>query len=195
MRTGFCSSRPITRGRRRPGCSPISRAIADAVSLPVLLYDIPPRSVVPIEFDTIRKLADHPNIVGVKDAKGDLHGGAEIIASTGLAYYSGDDPLNLPWLAMGAIGFISVISHLAPGSCGTCCPRSNPATSQLRAKSTSSLAPLIAAIKRLGGVTMAKAGLRLQGIDVGDPRLPQVAATAEQLDALAADMRAAAVLH
>ncbi|MFZ0832354.1 MAG: 4-hydroxy-tetrahydrodipicolinate synthase, partial [Mycobacterium sp.] len=90
-------------------------AIADAVSVPVLLYDIPPRSVIPIEFDTIRQLSYHPNIVGVKDAKGDLHGGAEIIASTGLAYYSGDDPLNLPWLAMGATGFISVISHLAAG--------------------------------------------------------------------------------
>src|SRR6185436_9354676 len=77
------------------------RAIADAVNVPILLYDIPPRSVVPIESDTIRALAAHPNIVGVKDAKGDLHGGGEIIASTGLAYYSGDDPLNLAWLAMG----------------------------------------------------------------------------------------------
>src|SRR5215469_12244718 len=51
------------------------RAVADAVGLPILLYDIPPRSVVAIEFDTIRGLAAHPNIVGVKDAKGDLAGG------------------------------------------------------------------------------------------------------------------------
>ena len=90
-------------------------AVADATELPVLLYDIPARSVVPIEFETIRTLASHPNIVGVKDAKADLHGGGQIIAETGLAYYSGDDALNLPWLAMGAIGFISVISHLAAG--------------------------------------------------------------------------------
>src|SRR6202047_5423451 len=69
-------------------------AIADAVSTPVLLYDIPARSAVPIDFATIRTLAEHPNIVGVKDAKGDLHGAAEVIAATGLAYYSGDDPLN-----------------------------------------------------------------------------------------------------
>ena len=88
-------------------------AVADATELPVLLYDIPPRSVVPIEADTIRTLAAHPNIVGIKDAKADLHGGGQIIAETGLAYYSGDDALNLPWLAMGGIGFISVISHLA----------------------------------------------------------------------------------
>ena len=170
-------------------------AIADAVSVPMLLYDIPPRSVVPIEFDTIRKLADHPNIVGVKDAKGDLHGGAEIIASTGLAYYSGDDPLNLPWLAMGATGFISVISHLAPGQLRVLLSAFESGDIATARKIDMSLAPLVAAMKRLGGVTMAKAGLRLQGIDVGDPRLPQVPATAEQLDELAADMRSAAVLH
>jgi 4-hydroxy-tetrahydrodipicolinate synthase len=57
------------------------------------------------------------------------------------------------------------------------------------------MAPLSNAMSRLGGVTLSKAGLRLQGIEVGDPRLPQVAATAEQIDALAADMRAASVLR
>lgn len=88
-------------------------AVADATDLPVVLYDIPPRSVVPIAWDTIRTLAEHPNIVAIKDAKGDLHGGGQIIAETGLAYYSGDDALNLPWLAMGAVGFISVWGHFA----------------------------------------------------------------------------------
>ncbi|EUA34396.1 dihydrodipicolinate synthetase family protein [Mycobacterium xenopi 3993] len=53
--------------------------------------------------------------MGVKDAKGDLHRGGQLMAETGLVYYSGDDALNLPWLAMGATGFISVISHLAAG--------------------------------------------------------------------------------
>ena len=55
--------------------------------------------------------------------------------------------------------------------------------------------PLSDAQARLGGVTLAKEGLRLQGIDVGDPRLPQVPATPEQIEALAADMRAATVLR
>jgi 4-hydroxy-tetrahydrodipicolinate synthase len=150
---------------------------------------------VPIEFDTIRALANHPNIVGVKDAKGDLQGAADIIASTGLAYYSGDDPLNLPWLAMGATGFISVISHLAAGQLRDLLSAFESGDIATARKINVSLNPLCAAMKRLGGVTMAKAGLRLQGIDVGDPRLPQVPATAEQVDALAADMRAAAVLH
>jgi 4-hydroxy-tetrahydrodipicolinate synthase len=170
-------------------------AIADAVSVPVLLYDIPPRSVVPIEFDTIRKLADHPNIVGVKDAKADLHGGGEIIAETGLAYYSGDDALNLPWLAMGATGFISVISHLAAGQLRELLSAFHSGEVATARKINVVVAPLCNAMSRLGGVTMSKAGLRLQGIDVGDPRLPQMAATPEQTDALAADMRAASVLR
>lgn len=61
--------------------------VADATALPIVLYDIPPRSVIPIEWDTVRTVAAHPNIVAIKDAKGDLHGGAMIMAETGLAYY------------------------------------------------------------------------------------------------------------
>ncbi len=170
-------------------------AVADATELPVLLYDIPSRSGVPIEFDTIRALASHPNIVGVKDAKADLHGGGQIIAETGLAYYSGDDALNLPWLAMGGIGFISVISHLAAGQLRELLSAYGSGDVTTARKINVGVAPLCNAMGRMGGVTMSKAGLRLQGIDVGDPRLPQMAATPEQIDALAADMRAASVLR
>lgn len=170
-------------------------AVADATDLPVVLYDIPPRSVVPIEPDTLRALAAHPNIVGVKDAKADLHSAGQIIAETGLAYYSGDDALNLPWLAMGATGFISVISHLAAGQLRELLSAFNSGDIATARKINVAVSPLCNAMSRLGGVTLSKAGLRLQGIDAGDPRLPQVAATPEQLDALAADMRAAAVLR
>ncbi len=170
-------------------------AVADATPLPVLLYDIPARSVIPIEFQTLRTLAAHPNIVGVKDAKGDLHAGAQLMAETGLAYYSGDDPLNLPWLAMGATGFISVISHVAAGQLRDMLSAFASGDVTTARKINVALSPLCNAMSRLGGVTMSKAGLRLQGIEVGDPRLPQVPATAEQLDALAADMRAASVLR
>jgi 4-hydroxy-tetrahydrodipicolinate synthase len=170
-------------------------AVADATELPVLLYDIPPRSVVPIEADTIRALASHPNIVGIKDAKADLHGGGQIIAETGLAYYSGDDALNLPWLAMGATGFISVIAHVAAAQLRELLSAFNSGDIATARKINVTIAPLCNAMARLGGVTMSKAGLRLQGIDVGDPRLPQVPATPEQTEALAADMRAASVLR
>jgi 4-hydroxy-tetrahydrodipicolinate synthase len=170
-------------------------AVADATPLPVLLYDIPPRSVVPIEFETLHTLAAHPNIVGVKDAKGDLHAGAQLIAETGLVYYSGDDAVNLPWLAMGATGFISVTSHLAAGQLRDLLSAFASGDVTTARKINVAISPLCNAMSRLGGVTMAKAGLRLQGIEVGDPRLPQVAATSEQIDALITDMRAASVLR
>jgi len=170
-------------------------AVADATELPVVLYDIPPRSVVPIEAGTIRALASHPNIVGIKDAKADLHGGGQIIAETGLAYYSGDDALNLPWLAMGATGFISVIAHVAAAQLRELLSAFASGDISTARKINVTIAPLCNAMARLGGVTMSKAGLRLQGIDVGDPRLPQVPATPEQTEALAADMRAASVLR
>jgi 4-hydroxy-tetrahydrodipicolinate synthase len=170
-------------------------AVADATDLPVVLYDIPPRSVIPIEWDTLRKLAQHPNIVAVKDAKGDLHGGGQMIAETGLAYYSGDDALNLPWLAMGAVGFISVWGHVAAPQLRELLSAFNSGDVARARKINQTLSPLAAAQSRLGGVTMAKAGLRLLGFDAGDPRLPQLPATPEQVEALAADMRAAAVLR
>jgi 4-hydroxy-tetrahydrodipicolinate synthase len=169
-------------------------AVADATALPNVLYDIPPRSVVPIEWDTIRALASHPNIVAVKDAKADLHGGAMIMAETGLAYYCGDDALNLPWLAMGATGFISVWGHLAASQLRDMWSAFTSGDVATARKCHIALGSLNAAQTRLGGVTMAKEGLRLQGIDTGDPRLPQVPATADQIEELAADMRAAGVL-
>ncbi len=170
-------------------------AVADATDLPIVLYDIPARSMVPIEWDTIRRLAGHPNIVAVKDAKGDLHGGGQIIAETSLAYYSGDDALNLPWLAMGAVGFVSVWGHVAAGALREMLSAFSSGDIATARKIGVALGPLNAAQARLGGVTLAKAGLRLQGIDAGEPRLPQVPATPEQIETLAVDMRAAGVLR
>lgn len=169
-------------------------AVADATDVPVVLYDIPPRSAVAIEWDTIRTLAAHPNIVAVKDAKGDLNGGAQIMAETGVAYYSGDDTLNLPWLAMGATGFISVWGHLAAGQLRDMLSAFNSGDIATARKIQVGLHSLGEAQNRLGGVTMSKEGLRMLGIEAGDPRLPQVPATPEQLDRLAIDLRTASVL-
>ena len=168
--------------------------VADATDLPVMLYDIPPRSMVPIEWDTMRTVAQHPNIVAVKDAKADLAGAAQIMAETGLAYYSGDDALNLPWLAMGAVGMVSVWGHVAAGQLRDMLTAFNSGDLATARKISVSMSPLNDAQSRLGGVTMSKAGLHLQGFEVGIPRLPQMPATPEQLDQLADDMRAAAVL-
>ncbi len=80
---------------------------------PVMLYDIPGRSGIAIGVETYAALADNPLIVAVKDAVGDFNRGAWLMRETGIKIYSGDDPVNLPWLAMGASGLVSVVSHAA----------------------------------------------------------------------------------
>ena len=88
------------------------RAAADAVDLPVMLYDIPGRTGTAIERDSLLALAEHERILAVKDAKGDLFEGSQVMAESDLAYYSGDDPLNLAWLTHGAVGVVSVVGHV-----------------------------------------------------------------------------------
>jgi 4-hydroxy-tetrahydrodipicolinate synthase len=167
------------------------RAVADATDLPVMLYDIPPRSVVPIEVETLVRLAEHPNIVAVKDAKADLVAGSEVMARTGLAYYSGDDALNLPWLSVGAVGFVSVISHVVAGRLVDMVDAFEHGKIEDARAIHLALLPLLRAVGRVGGVTFSKAAIRLRGLDCGDPRLPQVPATAEQVAAIEADLHAA----
>src|ERR1700733_6935436 len=87
-------------------------AVADATDLPVMLYDVPGRTVVRYSPETLRRLAAHPQVVAVKDATGDVQGALRVIAETGLAYYSGDDGLLLPFLAVGAVGLVSMAGHL-----------------------------------------------------------------------------------
>ncbi len=89
------------------------RAVADATDLPVMLYDIPGRTGTPIHIDTLVRLAEHPRIVAVKDAKGDLWAATHVMARTALQWYSGDDALNLAHLAQGAVGVVSVVGHVA----------------------------------------------------------------------------------
>lgn len=159
-------------------------AVADATDLPVILYDIPGRSGIPIHADTIRALAAHPHIKGMKEAKGDLASAASLIPDTRLEYYSGDDALNLPWLAVGATGFISVVGHIAPQLLREL-KTSFEAGDLARAREiNATLAPLYAEQAKLGGVSLSKAALQLQGVEVGDPRLPQVAARPEQVEEL-----------
>ena len=168
-------------------------AVADATELPVMLYDIPPRSIIPIEADTLRRLAEHPRIVAVKDARGDFKVATEIIATTGLAYYSGDDPVNLPFLSIGAVGFVSVIGHVVADRLRVLVD-AYEAGDVVRARTVHAATfPVIRAMGRAGGVIFSKAALRLRGIDVGDPRLPLPPATAEQVAAIADDLAEAGV--
>lgn len=130
----------------------------------------------------------------MKDAKGNITQATQLMDETGLAWYSGDDPLNLPWLSLGASGFISVIGHLAPRQLRELYNRFNEGDLVGAREINAQLNPLVRAQARLGGVTLAKAGLRLQGIEVGEPRLPVVAPTADQIEELRRDMEKAEVL-
>lgn len=162
--------------------------VADATELPVMLYDIPPRSVVPIEVDTLLRLAEHPRIAAVKDAKGDLIAGSEVIANSQLAYYSGDDGLNLPWIAVGGAGVVSVIGHVVAGRIGAMIDAYESGDTSTARTNHRGMLPVLRAFSRVGGVAFAKAALQLRGFGIGDPRLPIVAATEEQLQLIAADL-------
>ena len=107
-----------TRGRSRRGCSRTSRPSPTppacrscCTTSRRAAWSRSPRT-------PCCRLAEHPRITAVKDAKGDLPPGAQVIASSDLAYYSGDDPLTLPWLAVGAVGFVSIIGHVVADACG-----------------------------------------------------------------------------
>ncbi len=168
-------------------------AIADATELPVMLYDIPPRSVVPIELETLLRLAEHPRIVAVKDARNDLRIGTEVLATTSLAYYSGDDPVNLPWLAVGAVGFVSVTGHVVADRLRVLIDAFEAGELERAREVNASMLPVLRAMGRVGGAIFAKAALRLRGLDVGDTRLPLPPPTDQQRQAIAADLRTAGV--
>ena len=163
-------------------------AVADAADLPVMLYDIPPRSVVPIEVETLCRLAEHPRIVAVKDAKGDLLAGSQVLAGTDLVYYCGDDALNLPWLAMGAVGFVSVIGHVVPDRLRRMIDAFEAGDVATARDVHQGLLPVLRAFGRVGGVGFAKAALRLTGLDVGSPRLPLVPPDPDQFAAIRSDL-------
>jgi 4-hydroxy-tetrahydrodipicolinate synthase len=168
-------------------------AVADSTGLPVMLYDIPPRSIVPIEVDTLRRLAEHPRILAVKDAKGDLLAGSEVIANTHLAYYSGDDGLNLPWLSVGATGVVSVVGHVVAGRIRAMIEAYEDGDTSTARTNHRGMLPVYRAFSRVGGVVFGKTALRLRGHDVGEPRLPIVPASDELVQAIAADLTQAGV--
>jgi 4-hydroxy-tetrahydrodipicolinate synthase len=171
-------------------------AIAEATDLPVMLYDIPPRAVTPIETATLFRLAEHPRILAVKDAKGDLSAGCEVMANTGLAYYSGDDVLNLPWLSMGAVGFASVIGHVVADRLRLMLDAYERGDVAGALAHNRALLPVNRAMTRTGpglGLAFVKSALRLRGLDVGEPRLPILPATEEQTAAIAADLAVSGV--
>ncbi len=165
-------------------------AIAEATALPVMLYDIPGRSVVPIAPETLIRLAQHPAIRAVKDAKGDLFTSSQVMAACpDLAFYCGDDALNLPWLSVGAAGFVSVVGHVAGADLAAMIGHYRAGEVAAALEIHQRLLPVVHGImNRSAGAIMVKAALRLVGQDVGGNRLPLVEATSEQIALLRADL-------
>jgi 4-hydroxy-tetrahydrodipicolinate synthase len=168
-------------------------AVADATDLPVMLYDIPPRTVVPIEVETLVRAAEHPRIVAVKDAKGDLGAVAWTLARTDLAYYSGDDMLNLPLLALGAVGVVSVVGHIVGPRLAELITAVESGDLVKARAVNESLLPVYTGIFRTQGVILVKAALRELGLPAGPVRPPLIDATPEQLDQLRRDLTAGSV--
>jgi 4-hydroxy-tetrahydrodipicolinate synthase len=169
-------------------------AAADATDLPTMLYDIPGRTGMAISTDTLLRLAEHPRIVAVKDAKGDLAATTQVLAQTDLAYYSGEDALNLPLQAIGAVGIVSVVGHLfTPQYAAMINAVDRGDLGEARRINAAVFPAVIGIMTRTQGVIMVKAALTLQGLPGGPVRPPLVDATDSEIARLRADLALAGV--
>ncbi|MCM2422002.1 MULTISPECIES: 4-hydroxy-tetrahydrodipicolinate synthase [unclassified Streptomyces] len=167
--------------------------IADATGLPVMLYDIPGRSGVPIDTETLVRLAEHPRIVANKDAKGDLGAASWAIARSGLAWYSGDDMLNLPLLSIGAVGFVSVVGHVVSPELRALLQAHLAGDTAKAVEIHQSLLPIFTGMFRTQGVMTTKAALELLGLPAGPLRLPLVELSGSETEQLKKDLAAGGV--
>ncbi|MFI8854363.1 4-hydroxy-tetrahydrodipicolinate synthase [Streptomyces sp. 891-h] len=163
-------------------------AIADATDLPVMLYDIPGRSGVPINTETFVRLAEHPRIVANKDAKGDLGRASWAVATSGLAWYSGDDMLNLPLLSVGAVGFVSVVGHVVTPELRALLEAHLSGDVAKATEIHQKLLPVFTGMFRTQGVITTKAALARLGLPAGPLRLPLVELSPEELEQLKHDL-------
>jgi 4-hydroxy-tetrahydrodipicolinate synthase len=157
--------------------------VADATDLPVMVYDIPGRTGTPIHTQTLLRMAEHPRIVAVKDAKGDLFAASEVMAQTDLQWYSGDDALNLAHLTQGAVGIVSVVGHLAGKQYAEMIAAVGQGNLARAIEIHRQLIPVVNAVMHItqGAITV-KAALHDRGVISSDTvRLPLVPATIDQL--------------
>lgn len=167
--------------------------IADTTELPVMLYDIPGRTGVPIASETLVRLADHPRIVANKDAKDDLGASTWVMSRTDLAYYCGSDMLNLPLLSIGAAGFVSVVGHIVGGDLHDMIDAYNEGDVARALTIHRRLTPVYTGIFRTQGVITTKAVLDMFGLPGGAVRTPLADASTELRTLLREDLAAAGV--
>jgi len=164
------------------------RVVADASSLPVMVYDIPGRTGVRLESETLIELARHEQIVAVKDARGDLAASARVLAETDLAYYAGDDAMVLPLLSVGATGLVGTSTHFSGAATKQLLDAHERGDAAEALRIYRQLLPIYTGIFRTQGVILVKAGLALRGRAVGPVRLPMVEATEHELSHLRQDL-------
>jgi 4-hydroxy-tetrahydrodipicolinate synthase len=159
------------------------RTVADATDLPVMVYDIPGRSGIPIHTETLLRLAEHERVVAVKDAKGDLFAASEVMSATDLLWYSGDDALNLAHLTQGAVGVVSVVGHVAGPQYSEMVAAVGRGDLRRAIEIHRQLIPAVNAVMNITqGAIMAKAALQELGLIASAAvRLPLVEATDDQL--------------
>lgn len=170
------------------------RAVAAATDLPIMMYDIPGRTGVEIESDTIVKLFETvENIVALKDAKGNIAATSWVIKRTGIPVYSGDDILNLPFLSVGAVGFVSVCGHTVGLQLKAMLDAWFAGNSVKALEIHQQLLPVFTGTFRTQGAILTKAAMSLMGLPGGTTRLPLVDATQEQIEQLRKDLIAGGV--
>jgi 4-hydroxy-tetrahydrodipicolinate synthase len=167
------------------------RAVADAVDVPIVLYDIPHRAGIPIEPDTMIELAEHDRIVAVKDAKADVVTSSRVIAQTNLSFYAGDDAMTLPLLSVGGVGVIGTSTHVSGAATQQLIAAYERGDVTEAARMHRQLLPIYTGIFRTQGAILVKAALRLRGIDAGPMRPPLVDATEHEIAHLREDLAAA----
>ena len=158
------------------------KAIAESTSLPVMLYNIPGRSVVNISAETVIRLSQIPNIVAVKEASGHLDDMAEIIKQTDddFSLYSGDDGMTLPVLSIGGVGVISVASHIIGNEMQDMVSRFKNGDLAGAAAAHRELLPIMKALFAAPSPAPVKAALNMKGINVGGLRLPLIPLNEEE---------------
>lgn len=162
------------------------KAIAESTKLPIILYNIPGRSVVNLSVDTVVRLAEIPNIVAIKEASGNLDAMSQIIENTPdtFSLYSGDDGLTIPALSIGGTGVISVASHVIGNEMQDMIKKFLLGNVQAAAKEHRRLLPLMKALFIAPNPAPVKAALNLKGVPVGGVRLPMVPLNDDQLETL-----------
>lgn len=161
-------------------------AIADATQLPIILYNIPGRTSVNMTPETIATLAKHPRIVGVKEAGGcvDMVRTIRALTPESFIIYAGDDGLIVPFMDAGAIGVVSVASHIVGPQLKQLIKHHQAGETPASQAIADALMPLCDALFMTTNPVPVKAAMNHLGFSVGNPRLPLVPLTASELDAL-----------